>query len=213
MESTTVKTRDEIQAEVFKWLNTTPYTLNSLTPLIGGSANFIYKATLISPLQDGSSENIEAECFKALADFRVPVKVDNADLPKQGKFNAIVRTPKLHLFDGSTHTQVMEYLPQSTILKPIFIPNCHHLPLKLLKFNTTLSAKHSDNIGVWIAQGYVEGLGALSEEQKWRNAIQVGVHLLAFGPIAGWVSEGEEVVRITRDLFLKAWSKKEKGMV
>lgn len=67
--------------------------------------------------------------------------------------------------------------------------------------------------GLWLAQGYIEGLGPLSEEQKWTNSMQAGVHLLAFGPIAGWVAEGEvgereeRVVRISRDLVVKAWGK------
>ena len=69
--------------------------------------------------------------------------------------------------------------------------------------------------GLWIAQGYVEGLGELSQEQKWRNALQVGVHLLAFGPIAGWVAEDEvgqkekeRVVKIAKDLIVNAWEQK-----
>jgi hypothetical protein len=38
--------------------------------------------------------------------------------------------------------------------------------------------------GLWMMQGYAEGLGEQSETAVWRNAIQVGVHLLAFSTIA-----------------------------
>ena len=69
--------------------------------------------------------------------------------------------------------------------------------------------------GLWIAQGYMEGLGELGEEQKWRNALQIGVHLLAFGPIAGWVAEDEEgqkekgrVVEIAKELIVNVWEQK-----
>lgn len=72
--------------------------------------------------------------------------------------------------------------------------------------------------GIWIAQGYMEGLGELSDKQKWRNALQTGVHLLAFGPIAGWVAEDEEgqkekrrVAEIAKELIVNAWEQRRSG--
>ncbi|KAH7377528.1 kinase-like domain-containing protein [Cadophora sp. MPI-SDFR-AT-0126] len=371
MAAPVVKTRDEIQTEVFEWLNTTRYASTSLAPLAGGSANFIYKATLTSPLEDGSIEvvvkhgesymavapankisisrcNIEAECFKTLANFSTIKAIESHGSQADGKLCAIVRTPRLYHYDDSKHTQIMEYLARSANLKSWIYshlnsntslelkPQCHALGKAIgefvaafhnntdaklrqtLKGNSQMqglkhminydwmldrvaqfpdifedakgtftevkdmalrelenerhlkvthgdlcpgnilitdaplqelsSAKtpviitdweqaqlgspsldHGEMLGelfafylyknfdtcLWIARGYVEGLGELDEEQKWRNALQIGVHLLAFGPIAGWVAEDERgqkekerVVKISKDLVVNAWEKK-----
>jgi len=58
-------------------------------------------------------------------------------------------------------------------------------------------------------QGYIEGLGEQSESSAWRNAIQVGVHLLAFSTIAGWGTPDqiETVAGLARDIIVKAWNR------
>jgi hypothetical protein len=63
--------------------------------------------------------------------------------------------------------------------------------------------------GLWVMQGYIEGLGKQSESLAWRNAIQVGVHLLAFSTIAGWGTPGqiEIVAGLGRDIIVKAWNR------
>ncbi|KAK0123703.1 hypothetical protein ONS95_008713 [Cadophora gregata] len=370
MDTPVLKTGDEIQAEVFKWLKTTRYASTPLEPLTGGFANFIYRATLTSPLEDGSTEvvvkhgepymagapankisiarcNIEAECFKALADFTVTEEVAAPTSQRDVTFRTSVRTPKVFLYDASTNTQVIEYLPNYANLKDYIcshinsatsfemMPHCRALgkaigqyisafhknsdvklretlrgnrqmqslkhminydwmidrvdqfpdilggaksvltevkdmALKELENEGDLSFIHGDlcpgnilitkaplqhlsnrnnpviitdweqaqlnspsldhgemlgellafhlyrsfDTGLWIAQGYVDGLGNLSEEEKRRNALQVGVHLLAFGPIAGWVMDDDEgknlkerVMGVSRDLVVNAWER------
>jgi hypothetical protein len=63
--------------------------------------------------------------------------------------------------------------------------------------------------GLWMMQGYIEGLGEQSESSAWRNAIQVGVHLLAFSTIAGWGTpeQIETVAGLARDIIVKAWNR------
>ncbi|KAJ4244771.1 hypothetical protein NW762_014348 [Fusarium torreyae] len=64
--------------------------------------------------------------------------------------------------------------------------------------------------GLWMFQGYAEGLGPQSEASVWRNAIQLGVHLLSFGTLAsGWDTPGkvEDMARLARDIIVKAWNK------
>jgi hypothetical protein len=50
------KTADEIKSEIFQWLKGTRYASTSLVPLSGGSANFIYRAGLSTPLEDGTTD-------------------------------------------------------------------------------------------------------------------------------------------------------------
>ena len=63
--------------------------------------------------------------------------------------------------------------------------------------------------GLWMMQGYAEGLGEQSETSVWRNAIQLGVHLLAFSTIAGWGTPDqiEDVVQLARDIIVNGWDK------
>jgi hypothetical protein len=50
------KTAEEIKSEIFEWLKKTKYAATSLEPLPGGSANFIYRAKLSTPLEDGTTD-------------------------------------------------------------------------------------------------------------------------------------------------------------
>jgi len=46
---------DQIKAQVFEWLKGTQYASTSLESLSGGQANFIYRAHLSTPLEDGTT--------------------------------------------------------------------------------------------------------------------------------------------------------------
>jgi hypothetical protein len=52
----TENTADEVKSRVFEWLKGTRYESTSLEPLSGGSMNFIYKAHLSEPLEDGTTD-------------------------------------------------------------------------------------------------------------------------------------------------------------
>lgn len=49
-------TMDEVTSKVLKSLENTPFASLSLKQLSGGTANYIYRATLATPLQDGTTE-------------------------------------------------------------------------------------------------------------------------------------------------------------
>ncbi|KAJ2971824.1 hypothetical protein NUW58_g9309 [Xylaria curta] len=64
--------------------------------------------------------------------------------------------------------------------------------------------------GLWIAQGFLEGYGAVSDDFAFRTAIQVGAHLISFGTsVQGWGTpeQVEEVARVGRDVIVHAWQK------
>lgn len=62
------------------------------------------------------------------------------------------------------------------------------------------------DVGLWMMQGYVEGLGEQTEPAVWRNAVQAGVHLLSFSTIAGWGTPDqiEDVARLAKDIIVNA---------
>lgn len=72
--------------------------------------------------------------------------------------------------------------------------------------------KHFKDIdaGVWIIQGIAEGYPTLSEGMAFRTLIHVGTHLICWGStITGWGTSEQvaDVVRLGRDLIVKAWEK------
>ncbi|KAI2626636.1 kinase-like domain-containing protein [Hypoxylon sp. NC1633] len=127
--------REEITSKVAENLKGTPFDASSLDVLSGGTANFIYRATLSKPLEDGTKEvlvkhsedyvanspnfkltlyrcRIEVECLKALTAFPIVGKADESD-----PYNFIVRTPSFFHFDEKNNSQVQEYLQNGIDLK------------------------------------------------------------------------------------------------
>ena len=56
---------DEVTSKVLKSLENTLFASSSLKQLSGGTANYIYRATLVTPLQDGTTEVLikHGECY------------------------------------------------------------------------------------------------------------------------------------------------------
>ncbi|KAI1129565.1 kinase-like domain-containing protein [Nemania abortiva] len=127
--------RDGIKSKVLASLEQTPFAASSLRALSGGTANFIYHASLKEPLADGAKDvlikhsegyianspafkltlfrcRIEEECLKALSGLLVDGR---AELP--GNINFTVRTPKFYHFDEKNNTQVQEILCNGKDLK------------------------------------------------------------------------------------------------
>ncbi|KAI0976071.1 kinase-like domain-containing protein [Xylaria arbuscula] len=131
-----VAAREGIQAKVLAELEETPFAASSLRPLSGGTANFIYHATLKQPLADGTSDvlvkhseayianspafnlslfrcRIEESCLRALSEF--PIEGKTA-LPGNA-VSFTVRTPKFYHFDERNSTQIQEVLHNGKDLK------------------------------------------------------------------------------------------------
>ncbi|KAI8954624.1 kinase-like domain-containing protein [Xylaria longipes] len=127
--------RDEIKSKVLADLEQTPYAAASLQVLSGGTANFIYHASLKKPLADGTSDvlikhsedyianspnfkltlfrcRIEEECLRALSRFPIEGKAES-----QGGINFTVRAPKFYHFDEESNTQIQEILRSGKDLK------------------------------------------------------------------------------------------------
>ncbi|KAI1331077.1 kinase-like domain-containing protein [Xylariaceae sp. FL0255] len=130
-----VAKRDEIDSKVLIDLEGTAYAATSLSPLSGGTANFVYHAKLQTPLPDGMQDvlikhgeefianspnfklalrrcRVEEECLKACSEL--PSK---GEVELTSEFKYAVRTPKFFHFDEQNNTQVQEILLNSKDLK------------------------------------------------------------------------------------------------
>ncbi|KAI0911964.1 kinase-like domain-containing protein [Ustulina deusta] len=128
--------QEAIKAKVLTDLEQTPFAASSLRVLSGGTANFIYHASLKKPLGDGTRDvlvkhgegyianspafnltlfrcRIEEECLRALSEFPIEGK---AALPAD-TVNFTVRTPKCYHFDEQNSTQIHEILRDGKDLK------------------------------------------------------------------------------------------------
>ncbi|KAI2642758.1 kinase-like domain-containing protein [Xylaria nigripes] len=128
-------TREKIKSEVFEHLEQTPFAASSLQALSGGTANFIYHASLKTPVPDGTRDvlikhgegyvanspamkltlvrcAVEKECLTELSKFHVEGKTE---LP--GNINFTMRTPRFYYFDEQNNIQVQEIMLQAKDLK------------------------------------------------------------------------------------------------
>ncbi|KAK2604836.1 hypothetical protein N8I77_007734 [Diaporthe amygdali] len=122
-------TADEILSRVTQELGPTRFACTSLTPLSGGTANFIFSGKLQKPLDDGTAEivvkhgegfvaqfpslklstsrcSLEHECLQAVHELDPTISQSYS-----------VRTPRLFYFNRDSSTQIQEYLPDSLDLK------------------------------------------------------------------------------------------------
>ncbi|RAL04967.1 uncharacterized protein BO80DRAFT_490598 [Aspergillus ibericus CBS 121593] len=127
---------------ISKELAETPYACSSLTPLSGGTANFVYRALLSHPLPDGTKSVIvkHSEAFVAAnREFKLPAErclieesilkslndfsstVDRSERGEGNTREVIVKTPHLFTFNRETNTAVVEDLPDSLDLKSFLI--------------------------------------------------------------------------------------------
>ncbi|KAL1874288.1 hypothetical protein Daus18300_003652 [Diaporthe australafricana] len=124
-----VPAADEISNRVASELGSTRFACTSLTPLSGGTVNFIFRGKLQKPLDDGTAEivvkhgegcvaqspalklstsrcSLEGDCLQAVHEL--------APITNQ---SYSVRTPSLLHFHQDSSTQIQEYLPDSLDLK------------------------------------------------------------------------------------------------
>ncbi|KAJ5579852.1 uncharacterized protein N7459_005837 [Penicillium hispanicum] len=127
---------NEIQRKLFKWLQTTRYASTALDFVSANSSNFVFRAHLSDPLEDGtavviikhdsnppkSTENpeplsstVEKDCFRALQSFRT--------VCEQETFKCTVETPQYFYFDDETKTHILECLPNGINLKNYALQN------------------------------------------------------------------------------------------
>lgn len=67
----------------------------------------------------------------------------------------------------------------------------------------------NNDAGIWIMQGLIEKYPLLGEEQAFRIAVHMGVHLVCWSGVPGWATADrvQDVVSIGRDIVTKAWER------
>ncbi|KAL7940790.1 kinase-like domain-containing protein [Trichoderma barbatum] len=123
------KSHGQIEEAVRKELQSTEYAVLSLTPLSGGTANFIYRARLQKPLPAGVSEVVlkHGEAYVAQhPDFKLKMDRCNieeeslrllSDFPRVTSSIFEIGTPKLYHFNSESSTQIQEYVSNAVNLK------------------------------------------------------------------------------------------------
>ncbi|ROT42784.1 phosphotransferase enzyme family protein [Sodiomyces alkalinus F11] len=113
----------------------TAYSFDTAHPLSGGTANFIYRAALATPLPDGTKDVVikHGEAFLASnGDFELS---KSRCLAEERSLRALaqcppvtsplfsIRAPRLLYFDQETCTQVQEYQQSAVALKTFILKN------------------------------------------------------------------------------------------
>ncbi|KAH8668050.1 kinase-like domain-containing protein [Tricladium varicosporioides] len=126
-----IDTPEEIHQQVQESLKDGPYACSSLAKLSGGTANFVYRGTLTTPLPDGSETVVikHTKSYVALSvtfkltstrcDYEQAILTSLEGLPPVTNSLVTVTTPKIYSFihENDTGTQVYSDLPSSSDLK------------------------------------------------------------------------------------------------
>ncbi|KAF5001411.1 hypothetical protein FDECE_10940 [Fusarium decemcellulare] len=120
---------NEIRDKVKRALRGTPFAASALTKLSGGTANFMYHATLENSSQEHPDGVVvkQGEAYVAtnpafpLTTSRCAIEQESlihlAALPPATTPSCVVSTPAVYHFNQDTNTQIQEYLPNAVSLK------------------------------------------------------------------------------------------------
>ncbi|KAH6663975.1 kinase-like domain-containing protein [Plectosphaerella plurivora] len=214
---------DSIELKVREAVKGTRFEVQTLTKLAGGTANWIFAATLASPLDDGSSEVLikHGQGFSASnQNFELPLsrcKIEAESLrllsghsvsgsPPAGASNVNVRTPALFdLTEGDDSTiQVQEYLPGSIDLKQYMLKHCAASP-------TPVEREKSAQIGAalanwlrsfhkWAASQQDEDFARLVSKNTFGPYVK---NLINFSWLSDRVDTFPDVLRDCKDLLVE----------
>ncbi|KAK4193958.1 kinase-like domain-containing protein [Podospora australis] len=175
-DSQTLHVVEEIQKELSK----TEFACSSLVALTGGLANFVFKGRLVHSLPDGTREvavkhgedfvagmpewkittdrcHIEQQCLRA---------VDA--MPSTTSAPCVVRTPKFHVFNEKTNTQVQELLHNTISLKDYalkYFSTPSSDPLR-----KRLCSNIGESLGIWLRDFH--SWSTQSEQSSLRSTLE-----------------------------------------
>ncbi|KAH8690031.1 kinase-like domain-containing protein [Talaromyces proteolyticus] len=191
-------TDQDIESATLKLLASTDYACSSLTRLNGGTANFVYRGRLSSPITLPGETDAEEVIVKHTTDY-VALNRDFklardrcifeetmlralktfsplSDAALLASSRITVKTPRLLHFDSATYTQIMENLPESKDLKSWLLSERG----KSISEPDARAIGHA--LGDWVAAfhtwgsqeqqaGLRETIGQNTEMQKLKNMV------------------------------------------
>ncbi|KFA63469.1 hypothetical protein S40285_00386 [Stachybotrys chlorohalonatus IBT 40285] len=205
-----------MEEDIRAQLAETPYAPSALKPLTGGTANFIYRATLVQPLADGTSDVVvkHGEAYVAtVPDFKLNTsrcEVEEeclrvlAGLPPSATAACVVGTPRLYSFNPATNTQVQEYLPNATSLK--------EYALKHYEAPTPSSLEPEcldlgDALGKWLRSFHDWGnqptQAQLRELLAGNRELQSLKHMINYQALIQKASQHPSILQDVRDVLLQ----------
>lgn len=226
---------EKIKLEVFKWLNGTRYASTVLEPLSGGSANFLYRAHLSKPLEDGTTDVLvkhfeefmavapqnkmglyrsraEEECLKVLATYGIN--------PEEGDaFKYVVRAPKCYLSDEVANTQIHEYCPQGLNLKAYALKHLaspataslrqqfHQLGKVLAQYIVGFHSKFENEVQNWLLDGKEKPEPKLYAALKANEEMQKIRRMTYYDWLVQRIDAFPTILEQARDVFVKIQEK------
>ncbi|KAI0603223.1 hypothetical protein F4775DRAFT_532584 [Biscogniauxia sp. FL1348] len=199
-------------------LENTPFAASSLDVLSGGTANYIYRATLKTPLDDSTNEVLvkhgedyivdnesfshvdypkraEEECLGALSKF--PAVSMMTDAPG---INFVVGTPRFYYFDDRNNTQVHSYLPNSKDLKTYALKTYPEDTPEALRGQCSQLGKA---LGTWLRSfhGWAITQPELRERFAGNADIKQLKHMINFSWLLDRVAQFPSVLEDARGIF------------
>ncbi|KAL2181986.1 kinase-like domain-containing protein [Thermothelomyces heterothallicus CBS 202.75] len=203
-----------LSEEVLQELSNTEYACSNLQPLSGGTANFIFKGTLIQPLANGTKEVAvkHGEGYVAsVPGFRIPTTRCRAEVECLKSIGGLaltkgpyaVRAPKLYHFNPDTNTQIQEYLPGALSLKDYALrhfssPDPSRKPLCL---------ELGRSLGAWLREFHawasLPEQADLREELKSNEPMQKIKHMANYQTLVGTVANFPSILGEAQETFEK----------
>jgi hypothetical protein len=149
--------KERFGIQIMQDLSKTPYACSSLAILSGGTANFLFRGSLIQPLHNGAKTIIvkhSKEYVSANRDFPLDISrciFEETLLNALRSFqqttidNISLKTPRLYQFDRKTNTQILEDLADMTDLKTVLVS-----PTVSSVLPQPISATIGHALGVWL---------------------------------------------------------------
>ncbi|KAK4242468.1 kinase-like domain-containing protein [Achaetomium macrosporum] len=206
----------KVVEEVLQDLNGTEYVCSSLEPLSGGTANFIFKGTLTTPLPDGIKEVAvkHGEAFIAsMPDFQLSTARCRAEVEclkafgglsstgqSSGTYQFTVRAPRVHYFSARTNTQVQEYLPNALSLKDYALK---HFSASRDPSRKLLCLELGRSLGGWLRDFHDRASSLLPEVVKVNKPMQQLKHYVNYGTLVETVASFPSILGDAKETFEK----------
>ncbi|KAH7419355.1 kinase-like domain-containing protein [Cadophora sp. MPI-SDFR-AT-0126] len=204
--------QDEMMLKVSNSLKDGAFACRSLTKLSGGTANFVYRGILATPLSDGTKTVVikhtegyvaQSPGFKITTtrcDYEQTVLKALSTMTPSTHTNITVVTPTMHLFSHTTNTQIYSDLPSSLDLKTY-----------VLKHASTLTRPECQRLGhalgLWTRNFHswaqAEEQKGLVEAMKGNVAMRDLKFTINYDTLVGTVETFPHILEGSREIFEK----------